>query len=74
MAKTTSVVASYSGLYEEGDVEHINCPHPPSHYRGGANQRPKEVAHVVAYIGTGESGRMGGPKVMNLIIELQISC
>ena len=28
MAKTTSVVVSYSGLYE-GDVEHINCPHPP---------------------------------------------
>ena len=25
MAKPTSVVASYSGLYEEGDVEHINC-------------------------------------------------
>ena len=23
MAKTTTVVPSYSGLYEEGDVEHI---------------------------------------------------
>ena len=50
-----------------------------SELRAGANffelrKRPKEVAHVVAYIGTGESGRMGGPKVMNLIIELQISC
>ena len=30
MAKTTSVVANYSGLYEEGEVDHINCPHPPS--------------------------------------------
>ena len=50
-----------------------------SELRAGANffelrKRPKEVAHVVAYIGTGESGQMGSPKVMNLIIELQISC
>ena len=30
MAKTMSVVASYSGLYEEGDVEHINCVWPVS--------------------------------------------
>ena len=50
-----------------------------SELRAGANffevrKRPKEVAHVAAYIGTGESGWMGGPKVMNLIIELQISC
>ena len=28
MAKTTSVVASYSGLYEEGEVDHINCVWP----------------------------------------------
>ena len=28
--KTTFVVVSYSQLYEEGDVEHINCPYPPS--------------------------------------------
>ena len=28
--KTTFVVVSYSQLYEEGNVEHINCPHPPS--------------------------------------------
>ena len=54
-------------------------PRPPLQLRAGANffelrKRPKEVAHVVAYIGTGESGQMGGPKVMNLIIELQISC
>ena len=33
MAKTTSVVASYSRLYEEGEVDHINCPHPPSRSR-----------------------------------------
>ena len=32
MAKTMTVVASYmySGLYEEGDVEHINCVWPVS--------------------------------------------
>ena len=30
MAKTTSVVASYSGLYEEGKVDHINCVWPVS--------------------------------------------
>ena len=30
IAKTTTVVASYSGLYEEGDVEHINCVWPVS--------------------------------------------
>ena len=51
MAKTTSVVASYSGLYQ-GDVEHINCPHPPSNWMRRNNRRPKEMAHVVLYIGT----------------------
>ena len=29
MAQTMIVVASYTGLYE-GEVEHINCPHPPT--------------------------------------------
>ena len=28
MAKTTSMVASYSQLYEEGEVEHINSLWP----------------------------------------------
>ena len=41
--KDHRVVASYSGLYD-GDVEHINCPHSPSHCSGEANQRPKEMA------------------------------
>ena len=50
MAKTTLVVASYSGLYE-GDGEYINGPDHPPNGRGGANQRPTEVAHVVPYIG-----------------------
>ena len=30
MTKITTVVASYSGLYEEGEVEHINCVCPNS--------------------------------------------
>ena len=36
---------------EEGDIEHINCPHLPSHYKRVANQRPKEMVYVVPYIG-----------------------
>ena len=28
------VVVSYSGLYEEGEVEHINCSHTPLSRRG----------------------------------------
>jgi len=32
------VVASYSGLYEESDVEHINIPHLPTHCAGGIAQ------------------------------------
>ena len=39
--------ASCSGLYEEGEVDHINCPHPPSRNAGGgANQRPMELANT----------------------------
>ena len=31
--------ASYSGLYEEGEVDYINGPHSPSHMvKHGANQ------------------------------------
>ena len=37
-------------------------------------KRPKEVAHMVPYISTRVSGQMGSLKVVNLIIELQISC
>ena len=30
MAKTMIVIASYSGLYEEDEVKHINCVLPVS--------------------------------------------
>jgi len=32
MAGTHKMGASYSGLYEEGEVEHINVPPVPSHF------------------------------------------
>ena len=59
------MVECYSGLYEEGEVKHINCPHPPTQRgtRGGANQRPTMVEVDMAYIAYCHvvSGRMGGP-------------
>ncbi len=39
------MVECYCGLYEEGEVEYINCPHPPTRRGiiGGANQRPTNM-------------------------------
>ena len=48
MAKTTTVVECYSGLYEEGEVEHINDPHRPSQESGDANQKADENGGIVA--------------------------
>ena len=52
------MAASYSRLYEEGEVDHINCPHPPSQGRGGANQRPRKMAEAGAYIVWQVGGRV----------------
>ena len=59
MAKITTVVASYSRLYEEGDVEHINDPHPPSQIENIIEElikRPRKMAIVGPYIGTWQVG------------------
>ena len=74
MAKTTTVVECYSGLYEEGEVEHINDPHPPSQESGDANQKADENGGIVALYRWRASGRMGSAKAMNLLLtKLQIS-
>ena len=71
------MVASYSRLYEEGEVDHINDPHPPTRYilvlRELISKAEENGGYTRLYSHVA-SGRMGGTKSMNLIIELQISC
>ena len=67
MAKTTSVVASYSGLYEEGEVDHINCPHPPSHQKRRSQSKAEENGVCSGLYRHEASGRMGGPKVIKVL-------
>ena len=76
------MVASYSGLYEEDEVEHINCPHPPSpRYRvpllytilereDGANSKANDQtrAELIKACGKWADGRSQN------FIKLQISC
>ena len=53
------MVECYSGLYEEGEVEYINCQHLPTPRGiiiGGANQRPTKMEAITAYIGTYQHG------------------
>ena len=77
------MVASYSGLYEEGEVEHINCPHPPSPQaqsakkkkkkkkKGGANPKANEQHASGPYIARWKVGGWAVQELMNLI-KLQI--
>ena len=67
------MVECYSGLYEEGEVDHINCPHPPSQWKGGANQRPTWVTMPWAYIVARQVGGWAEQELLNYLLSFKLA-
>ena len=72
------MVECYSGLYEEGEVKYISCPHPPTRkgIMGGANQRLINNTLLISHSHVA-SGQVGGTssicfKVIKLALNLAV--